>query len=84
MNKFNYELQDSEIVDVEYQPVDYDDSNNLVFEIYVYKGKKEIWDELSTIDQYEIEAKVEIDWKQYYKYEKTEAAIARWQSDNNI
>ena len=84
MNEFEYETGDGETILVEYEPVDYDDSGNIEFEISVYKDGKEIWDDLSSSDQHQIETQVKDDWQQFCKDSETDAAIAQWQSDHNF
>jgi hypothetical protein len=85
MNQFDFHLDNDDVVLIEYEPVDYDDHGNIEFEIYAYtEDRKEIWDELSSTDQTEIEAQVKTDWKQYYRYERTEAAISRWESERDL
>lgn len=56
MNQFDFELEDGELVSIEYEPVDYDDFGNVEFDIYVYKDGKDIWHDISTIDRKAIQA----------------------------
>lgn len=84
MNEFDYDLEDGETIIVEYEPVDYDDYGNIEFEISVYKDGKDIWDDLSSSDQHEIEAQVKEDWEQFCKDEAADAAITRWQADHDF
>ena len=82
MNEFDFDLEDGEIVTVEYEPVDYDDHGNIEFEISAYKDGKDIWDDLSSNDQYNIEAKVQKEWQQICKDSEVDAAISRWELDH--
>lgn len=82
MNEFDFDLEDGEIITVEYEPVDYDDHGNIEFEIYAYKDGKDIWDDLSSSDQHNIETKVQKEWQQICKDSKVDAAISRWELDH--
>jgi hypothetical protein len=84
MNEFDYELEDGETIIVEYEFVDYDDRSNIEFEISAYKDGKDIWDDLSSSDQHQIETQVKDDWQQFCKDSETDAAIAQWQSDHDF
>lgn len=84
MNEFDYDLEDGETIVVEYEPVDYDDYGNIEFEIYAYKDGKEIWDDLTSKDQHDIETQVKEDWQQCCKDSEVDAAIAQWQSDHDF
>jgi len=82
MNEFDFDLEDGEIITVEYEPVDYDDHGNIEFEISAYKDGKDIWDDLSSSDQHNIEAKVQKEWQQICKDSEVDAAISRWELDH--
>lgn len=83
MNEFDYDLEDGETIIVEYEPVDYDDYGNIEFEISVYKNGKDIWDDLSSSDQHQIETQVKKDWEQFCKDEAADAAISQWESNHS-
>lgn len=82
MNEFDFDLEDGEIITVEYEPVDYDDHGNIEFEISAYKDGKDIWDDLSSSDQHNIETKVQKEWQQICKDSEVDAAISRWELDH--
>lgn len=85
MNEFEFDLEDGEMVKIEYEPVDEDERGNIEFEIYAYnEDGKEIYEDINASDQHKIEAKVKRDWDQYYRYEKNEAAITRWESERDF
>jgi len=84
MIEFDFEIEDGEIIIVEYEPVDYDDYGDIEFEISAYKDGKEIWDDLSSSDQHQIETQVKEDWEQSCKDDATDAAISQWQSDHDF
>jgi hypothetical protein len=84
MNEFEYELEDGETIIVEFEPVDYDDSGNIEFEISAFKDGKEIWDDLSSSDQHQIETQVKDDWRQICKDSKVDAAISQWESSRDF
>ncbi len=84
MNEFEYELEDGEIIIVEFEPVDYDDSGNIEFEISAFKDGKDIWDDLSTSDQHQIKTQVKDDWRQICKDSEVDAAISQWESSRDF
>ena len=85
MNCFDFDLENGDIVLVEYEPVDEDDYGEIEFEFYVFDiVGKDIWDELSGKDQAEIEAKARVDWQEYVRDETTEAAITRWEINRDF
>lgn len=75
MIEFDFELEDGEIITVEYEPVDYDDYGDIEFEISAYKDEKEIWDDISSSDQHKIETKVKKHWDQCCKDDAADAEI---------
>jgi hypothetical protein len=82
MNEFEYELENGETIIVEFEPVDYDDSGNIEFEISAFKDGKEIWDELSSSDQHQIETQAKNAWQQICKDSEDDAAIHEFLSNN--
>jgi hypothetical protein len=82
MNEFEYELEDGETIIVEYEPVDYDDRGNIEFEISAFKDGKDIWDELSSSDQHQIETQAKDAWQQICKDSEDDAAINEFLSNN--
>lgn len=84
MNGFDFDLEDGETITVEFEPIDYDDYGNIEFEIYAYKDGKEIWDDLSSSDQQQIETQVKEDWEQCCKDDATDAAISQWESSRDF
>jgi len=84
MNEFYFDLEDDETIIVEYEPVDYDDHGNIEFEISAFKDGKDIWDELSSSDQHQIETQVKDDWRQICKDSEVDAAISQWESSRDF
>lgn len=84
MTSFDFDLENGDIVLVEYAPAD-DDERGINFEFYVYnESGKDIWDELSAKDQAEIEAQANCDWDEYVRDQNTEAEISRWESQRDF
>lgn len=84
MNCFDFDLENGDIVLVEYGPGE-DDERGLDFEIYVFDDTgKDIWYELSEKDQAGIQAQIDSDWQEYVRDQNTEAAISRWESQRDF
>ena len=80
MNEFDFDLEDGEIIQIVYEPVDEDERGNIEFEIYAYdEHGKDIWDDITARDQTKIEKKVKANWKESCKDSAYEAAITRWE-----
>jgi hypothetical protein len=84
MNCFDFDLENGDIVLVEYEPIDEDESG-ISFEFHVFdESGKDIWDELSAKEQTEIEAQAGRDWNAYVRDQNEEAAISRWEYERDF
>ncbi len=85
MNCFDFDLEDGEVVLVEYEPVDETDGGKIVFECHVFnEAGKDIWDELSGKEQAEIEAQARSDWQKFVRSENAEADFSRWEYNRDF
>lgn len=85
MNCFDFDLEDGDVVLVEYEPVDETDGGKIIFECHVFnEAGKDIWDELSAKEQTEIEAQAGRDWNAYVRDQNEEAAISRWEYERDF
>jgi len=83
MYDIDFDLEDGEVVQVSYEPVDYDDYGNIEFEISVFMDSKEITDDITANDQAKIEKQVKKDYAEICRDNAAEAAISQWESDHD-
>ena len=84
MYTIDFDLEDGEIVQVSYEPVDYDDYGNIEFEISVFMDSKEITDDITASDQAKIEKQVKKDYAEICRDSAAEAAIDQWESSRDF
>lgn len=81
---FNFDLENGNVVLVEYQPVDEDDYGDIEFEFHVFnEAGKDFWNDISEKDRAKIQAQAGRDWEEYVIEERKQNAADQWYERND-
>jgi hypothetical protein len=84
MYEFDFDLEDGEIAQVIYEPVDYDDYGDIEFEVSVFKDSEDITDDITANDEAKIQKQVKKDYAEICRDNAAEAAISQWESSRDF